>query len=87
MSEYKTIEEERAALVKRIEEIDAEASFKPGLYVKWDNYVLKYCICEIDNAEMYKHIKSAWDHVEPFHLVAHKFLPKGWRVVGPDECD
>lgn len=83
MSEYKTIEEERAALVKRIEKIDAEAGFKPGWYLLWDNEDsggFEY----ISTAIMYDECRSCYQHVEPFHKVAHKFLPPGWKVVPPE---
>lgn len=78
-----TLQEERAALVKRIEEIDAEASFKPGWYVKFDDRSV-YGLERIDNIKLYELYCSSWGNVEPFHLAAHKFLPEGWRVVGPD---
>lgn len=77
-----TLQEERAALVKRIEEIDAKASFKPGWYVKWDCSV--YVLERIDYIKLYEMYCSLWDHVEPIHLVAHKFLPEGWKVVPPE---
>ena len=79
-----TLQEERAALQKRMDEIDAEvAGFVPVWYVYWDNdsdYVHTENIKTYDRLQA---IQNLWQHVEPFHLVAHKFLPEGWKVVGP----
>lgn len=84
MSEYKTLEEERAALVKRIEEIDAEASFKPGWYFVWDKSLDDGVYVYIQDKNMHEQNISYFKHVEPFHKVAHKFLPPGWKVVPPE---
>lgn len=78
-----TLQEERAALVKRIEEIGAEARPKPGWYVKWDDESPLF-LERIDNIKLYELYCSSWEHVEPFHLVAHMFLPPGWKVVPPE---
>jgi len=83
-----TLQEERDALQKRMDEIDAEiAGFVPGWYVCRDNDIAiieSVRLRNIKTLEKYKEEEPIWAFVEPFHLVAHKFLPEGWRVVGPE---
>jgi len=84
-----TLQEERAALQKRMDEIDAEiAGFVPGWCVCRDNdieIIERVEIRNIKTLEEYKEEEPRWAFIEPFHLVAHKFLPEGWRVVGPEK--
>ena len=81
-----TLQEERDALQKRIDEIDAEIEgFVPGWYACWDVGDINEYIVKRDTLADLRTSRDAWDHVEPLHLVAHKFLPEGWRVVGPEK--
>ena len=77
-----TLQEERAALQKRMDEIDAEiAGFVPEWYVKWDNDSAYVHTENIKTYDRLQSIQNLWQHVEPFHHVAHKLLPEGWKVV------
>ena len=81
-----TLQEERAALQKRMDEIDAEiAVFVPGWYACCDIYDAGVYIVKNDTPEDLQTARDAWDLVEPFHTVVHKFLPEGWQVIGPDQ--
>ena len=80
-----TLQEERAALQKRMDEIDAEiAGFVPGWYACWNRAGYGAYIVKKDTLADLRTSRDGWDHVEPFHTVAHKFLPEGWEVVGPE---
>ena len=80
-----TLQEEREALQKRMDEIDKEiAGFVPGWYVKWDNDSAYVHTENIKTYDRLQSIQNLWQHVEPFHLVVHKFLPEGWKVVPPE---
>lgn len=80
-----TLQEERDALQKRMDEIDAEiAGFVPGHYFMWTSEETKPSFMHIADHETYIRCENTWEHVEPFHLVAHKFLPEGWKVVPPE---
>ena len=82
-----TLQEERDALQKRMDEIDAEiAGFVPGWYVCWSGDTEEYFtrIEKISALGILKTARNLFDRVKPFHLVAHKFLPEGWQVVGPE---
>ena len=85
-----TLQEERAALQKRMDEIDVEidaelSGIVPGWYVCWVDGSLQELLAYIDNKERHNKLIGLWNHVDHFHLIAHKFLPEGWRVVGPDQ--
>ena len=80
-----TLQEERAALQKRMDEIDAELSgFVPGWYAQWDDDGDARWVHRITSNEVYEHEKILWQHIEPFLHVANSFLPEGWRVVGQE---
>ena len=80
-----TLKEERAALQKRMDEIDAEiAGFLPGWYACWNGDGYGAYIVKRDTQADLQTARDGWDHIEPFHTVAHKFLPEGWKVVGPE---
>ena len=71
-----------------MDEIDAEiAGFVPGWYIMWSGRYEEGCadIDIINTPDRLKWACGGWPIVGPFHLVAHNFLPEGWRVIGPDQ--
>ena len=84
-----TLQEERDALQKRMDEIDdvlygdEKTNFVPGWYVCCDNTSEGFQ-CNHFNFEEYKLVQDAWNHIEPLHMVVQNFLPEGWKVVGPE---
>ena len=84
-----TLQEERAALQKRMDEIDKEidaelSGFVPGWYVCWVEGNSHELLELIENKERHNKMIGLWENVKPFHLVADNYLPEGWRVVGPE---